>query len=139
MGLADEVLTAQVSKYASRDSGFGASGVLSSSITHIEEVSETGVIGMVFSPQNYVEAVEIGTRPHWPPIEPLVDWVKVKFGLPEKDARSMAHAVAWKISRVGTEGKFMFRRGLEKQQAEVQRIFEAAVARIAARLGGRAP
>lgn len=128
---ADALLATQVEAYTPV-----ASGILAGGITHVEQVSETGVIGMVFSSSPYAEPVELGTKPHFPPIEPLIDWVKVKLGVPEKDARSVAFLVARKISRVGTKGAFMFRRALEQQEAALQRIFEAAAGRIAARIGG---
>lgn len=112
-----------------------AQGTLRGSITRTEEVSETGVIGMVFSPLNYAESVELGTRPHFPPIEPLIDWVVLKLGVPEKEARSVAFLVARKISRVGTPGYGMFNRTFAWQHSQVEGFFQEALGRISARLG----
>lgn len=115
-----------------------AQGTLRASIGHTEEVSESGVIGMVTSPLNYAEPVELGTRPHFPPIEALIDWVVLKLGVPEKDARSVAFLVARKISRVGTPAWGMFNRTFAWQQSQVEGYFEQALDRITARLAGNA-
>lgn len=57
----------------------------------------------------YALAVERGSRPHWPPIEPIIAWVTLKgftgisaAGKPET-AESIAWAIAHKISVEGTE------------------------------------
>jgi len=111
-----------------------AHGLLRAGMFHTEQVSESGVIGVVGSPLNYAEPVELGTRPHFPPIEPLIDWVKVKLGVPEKEARGVAFLVARKIARSGTKGAFMFSKTLKAQEAAVGAIFHAALARIAERI-----
>lgn len=130
---ADELLATQVEAYTEK-----ASGALAASYMHIEQVSETGVIGMVTSNLNYAEPVELGTRPHFPPIAALIDWVVQKLDVPEKDARNVAYLVARKISREGTRPQLMFTRALEQQQPAVGNIFEAALDRFAARLAGAA-
>ena len=111
-----------------------AHGLLRAGMFHTEQVSETGVIGVVGSPLNYAEPVELGTRPHFPPIAPLIDWVRVKLGVPEKEARGVAFLVARKIARSGTKGAFMFTKTLRAQEAAVQAIFHAALERIAERI-----
>jgi hypothetical protein len=126
---ADALLATQVEAYTPV-----ASGLLAGGITHVEDVSDTGVIGTVFSSSPYAEAVELGTKPHFPPIAPLVDWVIQKLGVPEKDARGVAFLVARKISRVGTKGHHMFSRALDKQEAAVRAIFERALTRVVARI-----
>ncbi|HWR17122.1 MAG TPA: hypothetical protein VN577_19995 [Terriglobales bacterium] len=65
--------------------------------------------------EKYVLPVETGTRPHFPPITPLMLWVKQKFGVgDEQAARSIAFAVAQKIAKRGTKGAFMFQKATEK-------------------------
>lgn len=49
--------------------------------------------------------VHFGTKPHWPPREPLVRWAKKKFGLSDADAKRVGYLVARKIARDGTEAK----------------------------------
>lgn len=46
--------------------------------------------------------VEHGSAPHMPPVEPIALWAKRKFGLTEKEALSVAWAVAKTIEKRGT-------------------------------------
>lgn len=133
---ADGKLEAQVKMFAPR----GASGDLQRSVIGEErQVGEFGVEGLVTSPLNYAPPVELGTRPHFPPVEALIDWVKAKLGITgDKEARSVAFLVARKISRQGTKGQKMFEGSLEHMTPEITAIFEAAQQRIAARILGGA-
>jgi hypothetical protein len=94
-----------------------------------------GVEGVVGSGLAYALPVELGTKPHMPPIEPLVDWAKQKFALDEKAARSTAWAVAKTIAKRGTLGVGMFHRAFAANRGQLQSQFEATVRRIAKRLG----
>jgi hypothetical protein len=130
---ADLLLAREVSERAPVGAG-GAAG-LKGSIFSVEEVSESGVIGLVGTPVQYAAPVELGTRPHFPPVEPLVDWVRVKLGIvEEREARGVAFLVARKISRKGTKAQRPFGLTFEAQEAQVGEIFERATARIAERL-----
>lgn len=117
-----------------------AHGLLRSSEYGVERVNELGVEGFVGSPLNYAEPVDLGTRPHFPPVEALIDWVKVKLGISdEKQARGVAFLIARKISRVGTKGVGMFEQGFAAVEPQIRTIFGAAADRIAARVvGGKA-
>ena len=54
-----------------------------------------GLLGVVGSAQPHVEYVELGTRPHFPPLEPIQDWVRVKFGISEQsEVEAAARAIA---------------------------------------------
>lgn len=62
--------------------------------------------------------VERGTRPHWPPIAPILAWVELKgfvgisaSGKPQT-AESIAHAIAHKISVEGTKPTWFMRRSI---------------------------
>lgn len=113
----------------------GAHQLLRASVFHEETVSGFGVQGLVGTPMSYAVPVEIGTKPHFPPIEPLIDWVKAKFGLTsEKAARGAAFAVAKKISQRGTVGQFPFQLTFLAQTEQIERIFAQARDRIGARL-----
>ena len=96
------------------------------------------IIGEVGSPLKHILAVELGTKPHYPPIRPLEDWVRAKLGLGDNEARHVAFLVQRKIGRKGTDGAFMFKRGFEANEAQIQRMFEAAHRRVIQRMGGRA-
>ncbi|MFP3943811.1 MAG: hypothetical protein ACLFWF_07960 [Alphaproteobacteria bacterium] len=95
-------------------------------------------LGEVGSNLNYAVPVELGSKPHFPPIEPLSDWARAKLGVPAEEARSVGFLVARKISRKGTEPVEMVQRAMRDNERQVQEIFSRAVARIASRIGGQA-
>lgn len=112
-----------------------AMGTLRGSITASVDRMADGMLGVVGTAQPYAVPVELGTKPHFPPVQALEDWVRVKLGLTGKEGRGVAFAIARKISKTGTKGHFMFRDAFVANQAEVQRQFEATAARIVARIG----
>lgn len=119
--------------------GIGGGGGLKGSIAAHEPVRlADNIIGKVGTPLNYAVPVEIGTKPHWPPIQPLVDWAEHKFGLPRDEARTAGFLIARKIARVGTKGARMFHDAWNANRAQVQRIFERAQKRILETVGDRA-
>lgn len=111
-----------------------AHGTLRASIFSEERIQGDGVLGVVASPLAYAEYVELGTRPHFPPLEPLEDWVKTKFGLAGDEARGVAFAVALSIAARGTPAVRMFTRAFEENSAQIERRFELGVQRIEARM-----
>lgn len=84
----------------------------------------------------YAAPVETGSKPHMPPIAPLVDWVEARLDLKGDEAESVARRIAWKIKRHGTKGKFMFRDGLAATKDQIERIFAGAANEVAARMAG---
>lgn len=84
------------------------------------------IVGEVGSPLSYAEPVEDGTRPHFPPLEPLQDWVVGKLGVAPEESKSIAFLVARKISMVGTEGAQMFANSFEVTEEQINRFFETA-------------
>lgn len=105
-------------------------------IGNVREVRGFGIEGVVGTPLNYAVAVELGTKPHMPPVWPLVLWAQQKLGVRGADALSAAYAVARKIAREGTEGQFMFRDTFEANEAAIARGFTETVRRIALRIAG---
>lgn len=128
---ADQILEREV-----KDLTPTATGLSRASIFSQEETIDSGALGVVGTAQMHVAYVELGTRPHFPPIEPLRDWVRVKFGLPDKDTYGPALAIARRIAARGTLAVGMFHRAFARHQTSVALIFEAARNRIAARLAG---
>ncbi len=66
----------------------------------------------------YAIYVERGSRPHWPPIAPILAWVLQKgfvgysaSGKPQS-AESIAHAIAYKISVEGTKPTWFMRNSI---------------------------
>lgn len=96
------------------------------------------VIGVAptLSADVYAPPVETGTRPHMPPASALVAWVQKKLGIEdEKQALSMAFAIAKTIAKRGTQGHEMFSRGLESLEPLAVPALEAAIAQALAAHG----
>lgn len=112
--------------------------LITSIIGNVREIRGFGVEGVVGTPLNYAVAVELGTKPHMPPVWPLAMWAQKKLGLRGDAAMSAGYAIARKIARRGTEGRFMFRDTYEANEAAISRGFTETVRRIANRLAGGA-
>lgn len=108
---------------------------LANSLFAVEEPLQGGFIGIVATNLAYAEPVEVGTRPHMPPVTPIVDWVTAKLGLSGKGAISAAWAIAMSIAKKGTRGRGTWKRVAEQVAPEVQRKFLEAINRILDRLG----
>lgn len=101
----------------------------------IPERLQDGALGAVGTMQPHVVPVELGSKPHFPPVEALMDWVKLKLGVADEDARSVAFLIARKISRTGTIGHFMVQRTFDSAMPVVERQFNQAVQNLLGRLG----
>lgn len=77
----------------------------------------------IFSDAPHFPFMEYGTRPHMPPIAPLVTWATRKFQVDEKEATAIAWAVAIKISKVGIAPRGFFAKGM----ARARQIVEAEI------------
>jgi len=114
----------------------GATGALSQSIgAHTPQVFGNKVIGAVGTSLAHAVPVELGTKPHMPPIEPLVDWVKAKLDLHGREAYGVAKMIQYKIAARGTKGARMFNRTFAAQRGQVNRIYQRAHGRVIERLG----
>lgn len=84
----------------------------------------------------YAAPVETGARPHMPPVDALIPWVQKKFDIDdEKQALSMAWAVAKSMAKSGTDGHRMFGRALIELEPLAAPTLEAAIARTFAQYG----
>lgn len=86
---------------------------------------------------DYWKYVENGTKPHYPPIKPILDWVKVKFKGAPPNAKTydgplpsvetlesqFAHAVQHSIGVKGTKGTH----DLQETLQEVNRMYEQRI------------
>lgn len=97
-------------------------------------ISETAISGSIGTSLSYALPVELGARPHRPPVEPLADWVRRKLGKKGKEARSIAFAIASKIEKEGTPARNMFAEGLAATQAQISELLEAAADRATQRI-----
>jgi hypothetical protein len=111
-----------------------AHGTLKQSFTSEVRRLSDSVIGVVGSPLAYAIPVELGTRPHFPPVDALMDWVKVKLGIDGPEARNVAFLVARKIAARGTQGAFMVKKAFDAGKAELERQFRITVEAVKRRL-----
>lgn len=130
----DDELTTTLKQNLPR--GAGGSAGLAGSIQTEEQALNDNVIGMVSTAQPYAAYVELGTGPHWMPIQPLMDWVKVKFGLLDLSAKNAAYAIRGAIAKRGTKANPVWQRTWTEKQAFVREQFDAAMAAIASDLAG---
>lgn len=93
----------------------------------------TGGVGTALS---YAAPVELGSKPHWAPMAPLLEWVQRKLGKTGDDAEQVAGAIRFKIAQHGTEGHFMFRDGVAHVSDAVLAMFAGAMVRAARRVEG---
>lgn len=125
--------TALLEREVKERTPFGVTGLLRQSIT-AQKPYRSGVdnlIGVVSSPLDYAVCVELGTKPHFPPIEPIKEWVLKKLGLPIVEVEPVARAIAWKIKAHGTKGAKMFARAFEANKGQVERILSVVPAQVA--------
>lgn len=115
------------------DTPVGATGLLRQSIhSEAPRTLANTVIGVVGTSSMHALPVELGTRPHFPPVEPLIDWVQAKLDIrDEEQAEGVALAIARKIAVRGTLGVGMFHRNFRQLQPQIDRMYEQARKRIA--------
>jgi hypothetical protein len=77
----------------------------------------------------YADPVNYGARPHMPPVNALLPWVKLKFGIEdEKDAMKVAFAIATNQAKKGMRPRLMFDRAQAMVEPEAVSIIERQVA-----------
>lgn len=115
------------------------SGLTAQSITSDVASTPTGVLGITGSSQASALFVELGTRPHMPPVAALVPWVTAVLGISDpKEVKRVAFMVARKIARNGTKPQRPAGRAVETTRGQVVAMFERAAAQIVAHLAGGA-
>lgn len=98
---------------------------------------QTGILVQIFSGTGYAFYVHEGTKPHFPPVYALRDWVKLK-GLAYRNSRkkilnyksmndywiinNIAYAIAWKIYRNGTQGLKFFDLALKQAEPKINEM-----------------
>ena len=122
-------------------------GRLRASITpEVRTLQPNIVEGVVGSNVKYAPYVETGTRPHYPPIQPIVEWVHRKkvAGIysvktrrrmgsrttQEQQDYLMARAVVRTIGRRGTKAHRYLQKAFEKNAPRIYRILGDTVAKI---------
>ena len=91
-------------------------GTLRSSIAPDITLKAHGIEGAVGSPLKYAPFVELGTRPHFPPLSALQVWAR-RHGV-------SARAVQLAIGRRGTKANEFLKGALENNTNEIYRTFD---------------
>ena len=114
-------------------SGRPASGRLSNSLNYKVSIG-TNVYAVDISLLDYWKYIESGTRPHWPPVSAIREWIKVKPVIPRPMANGklptesqLAFLIGRKISRVGTEGINDFERANQEIFSRMEMSIAEAV------------
>lgn len=94
------------------------------------------VIGTVGTFSPYAIPIELGTKPHMPPVQPIQDWVRSKLGIYDEDEQEgIAWAIAKKIQRDGTEAQYIARDTWQDNYHNVEQNFHDMLVRIRNTLG----
>lgn len=110
------------------------SGLTRQSVTSDAFSTPAGVLGVVGSASVAAVAVELGSKPHMPPVKALVSWIEETRGLSGKEALSAAWGKAMAIKKYGTKAQHPFRNTLDRQGAALSRIFDGAAQAVASHL-----
>lgn len=113
-----------------------AAGTLRSAwLPNVDVVAATDTVyGRLTNPLPYALPVELGSRPHYPPLEPLINWVEQKLGLQGDEAEGAARGIQRKIGRYGSPGMGMAHYALADARETIQAEFAECAQRIGARL-----
>ncbi len=85
-------------------------------------VKKKGRATMVVVDAPHAGWIEYGTRPHRPPVQPLIEWAARKLGADEVEAVRIGWAVAAKIEREGTRAHGYFAAAMKDAPGLVRRI-----------------
>lgn len=116
--------------------GVGGDAGLRGSIAGEVKAFGRSVAGIVGTPLEYGEVVELGRRPgkRMPPVDPIALWARRKLGVPENKAKSVGFAIARKIAVEGFEGAHMFEKAWEEvgpwAKTELMGIADRVVGRV---------
>lgn len=114
-----------------RDDKYASGRLLASLQTRV--VCTDSEVSVWLSSEDYLEYINEGTRPHWPPKEPIIQWIRDKGIEPYPDnngrlptVEGLAFLISRKISRDGTEADPVVDETLrEVNEAWLPRIEEA--------------
>ena len=82
----------------------------------------------------YGKAVRTGTKPHFPPIDPLIPWVMKKLGVAGSEAHQVAFLVARKISKVGTKAQPYHITVFNRNSSKLKEMLGDAVGQVMVKL-----
>ena len=113
-----------------------SSGDLFKSITSAVRVARDQVLGTVGSNLPYAVFAHEGTRPHWPPVRAMQEWVtqQIRRGKmrlsPGDTVEGLAYVIGRGISRRGTKGSKFLAIAARLQQGAMIREVGAAISKL---------
>jgi len=116
----------------------GGAGLKGSIMAQPPAVRADNVIGSVGTSIAHAIPVELGTKPHFPPVTPLAEWARHTLGIPEPEAESVGFLIARAIAKRGTKGTRFMARTFERNAQAAREILDKHVRRILAKLKGGA-
>ena len=113
----------------------GAAGLRGSIFGEVVTIG-SGIRGIIGTPVEYAEVVELGRRPgKQPPPGALLSWVEKKLGYSSTEAKSIEYLISRKIGKKGTAGKFMFKNAWEKSSDQVYALLNTIPDRVRRKIG----
>lgn len=119
---------------AKTPTGVGGEAGLRGSIFGETKIMGRKVTGLIGTPLEYAKPVEYGTKPHMPPIRPIILWAARKLGLSGAELRRAARAIQWKIFVKGTEGAHMFEETFKATRPWANDMFKTVPRRVVDRI-----
>lgn len=108
--------------------GAGLRGSIEASPVAIGVGEISGAVGTSIG---HALPVELGTRPHFPPLQPLIDWVEYKLGIDEEHGGvGVALKIQRKIGAKGTAPQPFMGTAFESHADNVAAIFQATTDRL---------
>jgi hypothetical protein len=112
-----------------------ASGDLIKSIHYQLDFQDT-VFTISLNIEDYWKYIEYGTRPHFPPVNKILEWIKIKPVLPYPNKNGklptpnqLAYLIGRKISEVGTKGSQDLEDTLENLNKDYEQLISEALAK----------
>jgi hypothetical protein len=109
------ITTDSINKNVGRDTG----GLVGS--VHVEKQGDTVEV-VVDAP--HAGIIELGARPHWAPIKPLLEWAirhQASFG---ENAEAVAWAIRWKIHEEGSKPRHFMLKALPEMRDALGRVLQ---------------
>lgn len=98
-----------------------------------------GVTGGIGTSLAYAAPVELGSKPHMPPVAPIAEWVGRVIGIKDQQKqKAIAFAIAMKIRKRGTKPQLFMQGALEQGRPVIDRIIRAHLDRAIAKIGAGA-
>ena len=86
--------------------------------------------------QDYWKYVEAGTKPHFPPIEAIEEWIRVKPIIPYATegkvptTKQLAYLIGRSISKKGTEAYFPLQKSLDESEQLINELCDVIALEI---------